>query len=319
MRGLHFKGGATNRTFRGFIVVIMLASVISTASPARAHSGGTDKYGCHAGSRAYHCHSGADTADLVKMFQINGLNKKLKFRTALKRYSSCSTLNRVYLRGIAKRSGKSSDLTQFVSKRHYNLNKHLDTNLNGIACGFLESENARISTDNCKTSLEDNGDGTTFETAYRCLMAPQPAEEIGGGWKIELLSRTPDAELAIRSVSLSYSPAPENYQYYVAKIRVTNLSGRTNDFPMRLLGARGESGRKYDYRSEDCDIGWTLLGEKLYDVSLKIPNGASATGNICWLVTVQDAPGLKVTLTTQRYCNCNMYSYIDRVIYIAFE
>lgn len=24
--------------------------------PGLAHSGGTDRYGCHGGSRAYHCH-----------------------------------------------------------------------------------------------------------------------------------------------------------------------------------------------------------------------------------------------------------------------
>ena len=32
-----------------FIALIM-------SSPALAHSGGTDKNGCHAGSKPYHCH-----------------------------------------------------------------------------------------------------------------------------------------------------------------------------------------------------------------------------------------------------------------------
>ena len=37
------------------IIAIAFISLL-TASLANAHSGGTDKKGCHAGSKPYHCH-----------------------------------------------------------------------------------------------------------------------------------------------------------------------------------------------------------------------------------------------------------------------
>ena len=39
-------------------VVFSLSLIFALAEQATAHSGGTDRYGCHAGSRPYHCHSG---------------------------------------------------------------------------------------------------------------------------------------------------------------------------------------------------------------------------------------------------------------------
>ena len=42
---------------RSVSLIIFLLSLILLASQAFAHSGGTDRYGCHAGSRPYHCHT----------------------------------------------------------------------------------------------------------------------------------------------------------------------------------------------------------------------------------------------------------------------
>lgn len=35
------------------LAIFSLAAAVNVAS---AHSGGTDRYGCHAGSQPYHCH-----------------------------------------------------------------------------------------------------------------------------------------------------------------------------------------------------------------------------------------------------------------------
>jgi len=35
---------------------VAFIAVLLTCTAALAHSGGTDKNGCHAGSRPYHCH-----------------------------------------------------------------------------------------------------------------------------------------------------------------------------------------------------------------------------------------------------------------------
>jgi len=38
-------------------VTALFFVTLMTASFVQAHSGGTDKYGCHAGSKPYHCHN----------------------------------------------------------------------------------------------------------------------------------------------------------------------------------------------------------------------------------------------------------------------
>lgn len=305
----------SSRIFLSFLVFLSAALMPRLA---QAHSGGTDKNGCHGGSQAYHCHSGSATTSTYKrMLKINGLDKNYNFRTTLKRYSSCSTLNRVYFRGVRKRAAKSTDFRQYVSSRLYSMNKHLDANLNGVACGFLESENARVATIACALDASLMGDGIKPETAYRCVMPPQPVEETGGGWKVELLSRTPDAGLAIESVSIDDSRPPAGSQHYLVTIRVTNLTGKTSDFPTRLLGAFGESGRKYDF-DDGCPASWLGLGKPLFMSATNVPDGKSVVGNECWTILASDALGLKVTIKTQRDCKCNMYTVIDRTVFISF-
>jgi hypothetical protein len=308
------------RIKRMVLVSVLFVSVVALNSGSvQAHSGGTDKYGCHGGSQSYHCHAGVGpSADFYEKMKVNGLDRRFTFKKALKRYSSCVTLNRVYLRGIAKRVGKLADSYQFVSRQHYLLNKHLDTNANGVACGFLENENSRIKTFLCDPLIGVIGDGLSAATAHRCAMPPQTTEEIGGGWKVELLSRTPDAGLAIRAETTWDTQPQTGEQYYLVKMRVTNLTGKTSDFPTRILGARGDSGRDYDF-NDSCHSAYLGLGETLARSSTNIPNGASAEGNVCWSVLTEDAIGLKVTVTTERYCNCNMYNYIYRVIFISIE
>ena len=305
---------------RVFLLSTILMSLVTFGSSSvQAHSGGTDKNGCHGGSQSYHCHSGVGpTAGYYKMLKINGLDRTFSFKRNVKRYSSCSTLNRVYLRGIAKRNTKSTDIFQFVSRPLYLLNKHLDANLNGVACGFLENENSRISTFLCDPTGGMSGDGASALTAHRCVMPPQPSDEVGGGWKVELLSRTPDAGLAIRSVSTEDTQPAVGNQYYLVKLRVTNLTGKTSDFPTRLLGAQGTSGRNYDLY-DSCHSAYLGIRKPLESTSMSVPNGKSVEGNMCWTVLAADAIGLKITITTQRYCNCNMYTFIDRIVYISFE
>ena len=39
------------------LVTIVISTLFIAMPQSSAHSGGTDKYGCHAGSRPYHCHT----------------------------------------------------------------------------------------------------------------------------------------------------------------------------------------------------------------------------------------------------------------------
>lgn len=307
------------RLFIRLLVALSVMSVLTiTPNSVSAHSGGTDEYGCHGGSESYHCHPGnVDMSTYYKMLKINGLSRSLNFKTTIKRYSSCKTLNRVYLRGVAKSKGKNSDFRQYASRRLYSLNKHLDVNKNGIACGFMESENSRITTKPCSLQSGVIQDGLSMATAHGCLMPAQPVDEIGGGWKVELLTRTPDAGLAIKSVSIEDTVAEVGEQFFIAKLRVTNLTGKTSSFPTRVLGARGESGRQYG-SGDECPPSYLGIEKSLLVASQSVANGASAIGNVCWSILIQDVNSLRVTITTQRSCNCNMYTFIDRVIFISF-
>ena len=42
---------------RYFTFAIILCFLTVTSVPAAAHSGGTDRHGCHAGTQPYHCHN----------------------------------------------------------------------------------------------------------------------------------------------------------------------------------------------------------------------------------------------------------------------
>lgn len=47
--------GNTGRVFCAFIALVLFQSIFDKA---QAHSGGLNKYGCHAGKQPYHCHNG---------------------------------------------------------------------------------------------------------------------------------------------------------------------------------------------------------------------------------------------------------------------
>jgi len=51
-------GGYRTVAIKATIAIAALATATTfTTVPVAAHSGGTDRYGCHAGSRPYHCHN----------------------------------------------------------------------------------------------------------------------------------------------------------------------------------------------------------------------------------------------------------------------
>ena len=45
---------------RILVASVMLLSLLVSLKPVFSHSGGTDDFGCHAGSQPYHCHDEDD-------------------------------------------------------------------------------------------------------------------------------------------------------------------------------------------------------------------------------------------------------------------
>lgn len=297
---------------------IFLASVLSV-EPVGAHSGGTDENGCHSGTQPYHCHVGSGSLGSARRFyKANGLDRTGRFQVRYKRHKSCASLNKLYIRGVAKKDKLSYGLGQLVSARLYNLNRHLDVDGNGVACGMLDTENARITNIGCDRTSPPLGDGTTLTAPLRCTIPAQPTNELGGGWLIEILSRTPDAALALKAEFPEASPPDPGFQFYMVKFRVTNLTGKSNIFLTSRLGTAGSSGRTYELDTDDCSNGIVrgLVPQDLRTHGMVAP-GKSITGNLCWSVLATDVAGLAVYYESSRYCNCNMYNWIDRKIFVS--
>lgn len=47
-------------TKRCIAVLVVVCFLFVTSIPVGAHSGGTDRHGCHAGTQPYHCHNAKD-------------------------------------------------------------------------------------------------------------------------------------------------------------------------------------------------------------------------------------------------------------------
>lgn len=276
-----------------FLVIFLSGTYVS------AHSGGTDKYGCHAGSRPYHCHSSLSATDRQKLLQsiergylLNGLTVNGKFAFDNKRYKTCAALNRDLLRGVSKSKiameslyTNTGQLYALVSPSLYKKNVHLDADKDGVACGLLEPENERVPTFNCAIESQGNRDGLTPETAYRCSLD----SKITGGWLVEILTVSPNAtDAVLAEYENNDSPYPGN-QYFIATIKVTNLTGKKGDFLAYSFGAQGASGVAYDYKNR-CG----LIVPSEFN-GLDIANGESRIGNLCWEIDSRDADSLKIS------------------------
>ena len=265
-----------------------MVSINISNEVAHAHSGGTDKYGCHAGSMPYHCHNAGPTKEYVQHLKFNGLGPTGSFKVILKRHNNCESLNRLYLRGVAisksvaeREIGRDTFLT-LVSSKLYKLNRHLDLNNNGIACGFLEPENFWTQTFLCGTQSQLTPPPLTTDDTYSSCQSSDPEM---GGWKIEVLGVTPNGETAILAEYHGNKAAPAGEQYFIARLRITNLNPVSARFPTERLGTRGQSGRTYAESKDDCGY---LSSSKFEEFS---PNESRAE-NFCWKILSVDADGL---------------------------
>ena len=116
------------------VLVVLMLGLVQSVSLGRitAHSGGTDEYGCHSGSQAYHCHpKTSSNFDQRKYYKINGLQSNGVFKIPSVRFSSCVHLNRRFLRGVSGKRVKNQDQALLFSKKLYAMNRHLDLDKDG--------------------------------------------------------------------------------------------------------------------------------------------------------------------------------------------
>lgn len=276
------------------VVLLILQSLILPANQLSAHSGGTDKYGCHGGSLAYHCHVSEvseSTKAFIKNRVFNGMTKGVSFVINNKRYSNCKLLNQRYLRGVAKSETVIDKLTGgygysyyiAVSESMYLLNRHLDLNNNGIACGFLEPENPRTVTFLCGDQQESAAPELSSGDSYsRCKSKHQHLE----GWRIRVVSITPNANTAIKAESHTDYRPTAGKQYFLATLRITNLNTFTASFEDTWLGTVAQDKSEYNHFRNSCGL------TPLEFVSLPQKPLESRTGNFCWEIDATDANNL---------------------------
>ena len=289
------------RRIGAMVSAALFVSTLASALPGKtafAHSGGTDKYGCHAGSRPYHCHnslSATERLELERSFKReylrNGLTVKGGFAYSNKRYKSCAALNRDLFRGVSKSRLAMESLYTYtgtlyalVSPALYKKNVHLDADKDGVACGLLEPENQRVPTFLCNPGSQEGLNGLTPETAFRCVIDSKQT----GGWLIEIVSVSPNAtDAVLAEEDMNDEPYPGN-QYFIVTIKVTNLTGKTAFFSRSTIKALGNSGNVYDYRNRCGYINPNEFN------GLDMRNGETRIGNVCWEVSSSDADDLKI-------------------------
>lgn len=283
------------------------SSVIGVGlSSVSAHSGGTDEYGCHGGTRPYHCHG--PSPEFVELMKLNGLNERGAFKVVLKRHNDCTSLNASYLRGVAnskksaaRASGKTDSFFQLVSPALYKLNRHLDTNGNGVACGFLETENPRTPTYLCGTQSQPPSPALAKDDSYSRCTSESTAL---GGWKIEVISTTPDATAAMLANYAETRRPMDGFQYFIATLRIRNLGLNAASFDTSRLGTLAASRRQYFHFKDSCD---GLVPNSFSSYPPQAP-GESRIGNFCWQVKSSDVEGLVLFYQRLLSCNCNTYS-----------
>jgi len=315
-----FVHGRLSRRIASFGLIATYIMVSFFCTSVAAHSGGTDKYGCHAGSQPYHCHSSLTEKEqremlksIERQYLLNGLTAKGKFIYKNKRYKTCVELNSHLLRGISKsKIARESlypivDRFSLVSPSLYKKNIHLDADKDGVACGLLEPENSRVQTISCNKESASPSDGLSIQTSFKCSLDSKYTY----GWLIEIVSTTPNATDAVLAEDERNELPYPGMQYFLVTVKVTNLTGKRAYFsPTVEFGAIGLQGKSYDFRN-DCGIIPNAFNP------IDIANGESRIGNYCWEIDSLDADSIAVFWKYLVDCKCNMYTSTSEKWYVS--
>ena len=307
---------------RRFLVVFLMFSstLLFTEMAANAHSGGTDKWGCHSGSQAYHCHtaSGSDGNPQYSRAVKHFLEKDDMYTrkgVKVKKYSSCLYLNRKYIGGVAVSSKKAKPIFLMkISRLLYLANKKLDLNKDGVACGLLEPENALVPTFSCigdipaSTIPESTTTLPTIPTTTTTLWwmpnttsTSIPSSNIvpcgssktitdrDGDWSVQVTAITPDAEIPVMAKHPDNQLAEFGKKYVIFTIRGTNLMRRTRMFmPDLLFDAQTPSGKTFNDLDVDHSCGIPPDGDTI------VKGGGTVTEYFCLYLETNQTQNLRL-------------------------
>ena len=120
------------------------------------------------------------------------------------------------------------------------------------------------------------------------------AVDMPNGWRIAVLSVTPNANRIIAEINRFTDPPKENHQFVIAKLLVVRI-GESSDEPPEGLRAVGGSGVSYISQTLSyCDGSRGGSGWYIPDAlaNTEVFPGGSVTGNVCWEVRSSDVGSL---------------------------
>ena len=115
------------------------------------------------------------------------------------------------------------------------------------------------------------------------------AVDMPNGWRIAVLSVTPNANklIAKHTSSYFYREPDEGHQYFVARLSIV----RIGDTAKRLItDFAAVGGSNVSYEDSGCGS-WTTVPDRL-DWQKEVFPGGSVTGNVCWEVRSSDVGSL---------------------------
>jgi hypothetical protein len=115
---------------------------------------------------------------------------------------------------------------------------------------------------------------------------------IGRSWQVAVNHAIPDATRSVLDRNQFNEPPADGHQYFIASVSVRNTGSQPEVFPATLLfRAVGSAGREYTTFGDFCGVVPDAFIEE------PIAPGAAHSGNVCWMVSSDDASSL-VMLST---------------------
>lgn len=111
--------------------------------------------------------------------------------------------------------------------------------------------------------------------------------QLGDGWKMKVLSSTPDATAAVLAENQFNDPPKTGEQFYMTRVTATYVGSGSDSFDgsyrLRSVGASAVS---YSTFENSCGV----IPDDISNA--EVFTGGTITGNVCWAVRSSDAPSL---------------------------
>lgn len=111
--------------------------------------------------------------------------------------------------------------------------------------------------------------------------------QLGDGWRMKVVSSTPDATAAVLAENMFNDPPRAGEQFFIARVTATYIGSGSDTFDGSYrLRAVGASSVSYSTFENQCGV----IPDPIS--SAEVFSGGAITGNVCWAVRSSDASTL---------------------------